>query len=64
MVVNLDNGMLGRRENKFTITTGNMNKSYKHNSAFFKKIASHKTILVFHFHKAQKQSGICVDTNT
>ena len=37
MVVNLDNGMLGCRENKFTITIGNMNKSYKHNSVFFFK---------------------------
>lgn len=37
MVVNLDNGMLYSRENKYTITTGNMNKSYKHNSAFFFK---------------------------
>lgn len=63
MIVNLDNGMLYSRENKFTITTSNMNKSYKHNSAFKKK-ASHKTILVFHFHKAQKQTGICVNTKT
>lgn len=34
MVVNLDNEMLRNRENKFTITTCNMNKSYKYNVAF------------------------------
>lgn len=36
MVVNLDNEILCSRENKFTTTAGNMNKSYKHNIAFNK----------------------------